>query len=340
MKRPSKNKNDSTPRKKIKLNDTRPELENVPPIRCFNDLVKISRTIKLYKNIDSIMLWKISAQLEILNNLIGMESLKETLFYQILYYLQGMHLRNTSSEYLHTMIYGAPGCGKTTVAKIIGKIYKNLGIISPHGTFKIAYREDFIAGYLGQTAIKTQKLLNSCLGGVLFIDEVYALAPNKNDRDSFSKEAIDTLNVFLSEHKNDFCCIAAGYKENIENCFFPLNKGLQRRFPWRHYIQLYNSQELTDIFIKFVLENNWKIGVDKIQINKLIEQNQKLFVNTGGDIETFFTKCKIMHAKRVICLSQEHRFILIKKDIENALELFKKHKNYSEQNENIEQLYI
>ena len=170
-----------------------------------------------------------------------MKCLKETVFYQILYYLQNMHLRDNSSEYLHTMIYGTPGCGKTTVAQIIGKIYQTLGVLSRNGIFKIAHRDDFIAGYLGQTATKTQKLLKSCIGGILFIDEVYSLAPRENDKDSFSKEALDTLTAFLSEHKNDFCCIAAGYEEDVENCFFAMNKGLKRRFPWVHKIDNYTS---------------------------------------------------------------------------------------------------
>ena len=84
------------------------------------------------------------------------------------------------------------------------------------GIFKIAKREDFVGEYLGQTAIKTKKLLKSCLGGVLFIDEAYALGPGQKDRDSFSKEAIDTLNAFLSENKDNFCCIIAGYENDIK----------------------------------------------------------------------------------------------------------------------------
>jgi SpoVK/Ycf46/Vps4 family AAA+-type ATPase len=190
--------------KKLKVKTKPIILENAPPLNSLPDLVKLSQSIILYKNIDSIMLWRLSPYITELNNLIGMTSLKETIFDQILYYLQGMHLRNDSQEYLHTMIFGSPGCGKTTVAKIIGKIYQSLGILSRNGNFKIAYRDDFIAGYLGQTAIKTKKLLNSCIGGVLFIDEVYALAPRDNDKDSFSKEALDILTAFLSEHKNDF----------------------------------------------------------------------------------------------------------------------------------------
>jgi hypothetical protein len=85
----------------------------------------------------------------------------------------------------------------TSVAKILGNIYKNTGILSKDGKFKIGYRDDFVGEYLGQTATKTRKFLNSCLGGVLFIDEVYSLGPGQKDKDSFSKEAIDTIGVAL-----------------------------------------------------------------------------------------------------------------------------------------------
>lgn len=326
--------------KKIKVKKRQPViLDNAPPINCLHDLVEIGHSVKLYKNIDTVMLWRISPYIEQLDNLVGMKCLKETVFYQILYYLQNMHLRDNSSEYLHTMIYGTPGCGKTTVAQIIGKIYQTLGVLSRNGIFKIAHRDDFIAGYLGQTATKTQKLLKSCIGGILFIDEVYSLAPRENDKDSFSKEALDTLTAFLSEHKNDFCCIAAGYEEDVENCFFAMNKGLKRRFPWVHKIDNYTSEEMTSIFLKMVSESNWIINVDFEKINQLIKHNIKYFVNTGGDIETFLTKCKIAHSKRVISLDIEHKFILTISDLENGMDFVKKNKT-EEDNRFLHTLYI
>lgn len=328
--------------KKNKVKKKQPVvLDNAPPINCLRDLVEIGHSIKLYKNIDTVMLWRISPYIEELDNLVGMNSLKETVFYQILYYLQGMHLRNDSSEYLHTMIYGTPGCGKTTVAQIIGKIYQTLGILSRNGIFKIAHRDDFIAGYLGQTATKTQKLLKSCIGGVLFIDEVYSLAPRESDKDSFSKEALDTLTAFLSEHKKDFCCIAAGYEEDVENCFFAMNKGLKRRFPWIHKIDNYTSEEMTAIFLKMLNESNWSINVDFDQINSIIKENINYFINTGGDIETFLTKCKIAHSKRVISLDTEYKFILTISDLQNGIELVKKNKKIIEEdNRHLHNLYI
>jgi SpoVK/Ycf46/Vps4 family AAA+-type ATPase len=271
------------------------------------------------------MLWRITPYLEELDSLVGMETLKESLFYQLIYYLQGMHIRNQSEEYLHTILYGQPGCGKSTVALIIAKIYQAMGILSKNGPFKIAHRDDFVAGYLGQTAIKTQKLLKSCLGGVLFIDEVYALGPGQEDKDSFSKEAIDTLTSFLSEHTNDFCCIAAGYEKDIQKCFFGVNSGLESRFQWKHTIDPYTSADLAEIFIRKVKEINWDLCVDRVCIAEIILRNMDMFKNTGRDIVNLISKSKMSHARRVITLDKEHRFILTRLDIEQGIEMLKKH---------------
>lgn len=271
------------------------------------------------------MLWRLTPYMEELDKMVGMKSLKETVFFQVIYYLQGMHLRNQNEEYLHTIIFGAPGTGKTSVAKIIGKLYQAMGVLSATGgKFKVAYRDDFVAGYLGQTAIKTKKLLKSCIGGVLFIDEVYSLAPRNSDRDSFSKEALDTLTVFLSEHKNDFCCIAAGYEEDIRKCFFNMNKGLERRFSWVHRIEEYGGEELYHIFEKMLNEMNWEMAFVKEDLIDIFTRNKPLFKNAGGDVETFISKCKMIHSKRVFSMDNVHKFVLIKEDLEGAIEYIKK----------------
>ena len=249
-----------------------------------------------------------------------MEGLKTTMFYQIIYYLQNMHKKG-QNEYLHTVITGPPGTGKTSVAEIIGNIYKNMGVLSSKGSFTLAKREDFIAPYLGQTAIKTRVLLESCVGGVLFIDEAYALGPGQKDKDSFSKEAIDTLNAFLSEHKNDFCCIIAGYEEDIEKCFFRVNKGLERRFQWVHRIDKYSDLELAKIMFKMINEVDWKINVNLSDLSEFIKKNNSCFKNFGGDIETFLSKCKMAHAQRVFSLEDRHRFIITQEDLDKAIEL-------------------
>lgn len=302
------------------------KLENAPPATSIHDLIEIGKSIKFYKNLDTIMLWRITPYLEQLDKMIGMKSLKESILYQVMYYLKGFHLRNKNEEYLHTMIMGPPGHGKTEVARIIGKIYQAMGILSPEGPFKIAYRDDFVAGYLGQTAIKTRKLLRSCIGGILFVDEVYSLGPGQADRDSFAKEAMETITGFLSDHKNDFCFIGAGYEDDIKKCFFAGNKGLERRFQWIHKIDKYSPADLTDIFLKMVKEMKWELGMDKDKIVEVIKKDKDLFKNAGGDIETFLSKCKMVHAKRVFSLDPEHMFVLTKKDLEDSIEMMKKYR--------------
>ena len=178
--------------------------------------------------------------------MIGLDSLKNKLCHQILFYLQG--LDNTNKDMLHTVIEGDPGVGKTEIAKILGELYCSLGILSK-GTFKSVKRADLVGGYLGQTATKTLKILEENKGGVLFIDEAYSLG-NEEGKDIYSKECIDTITAFLSENRQDFVCIIAGYKKALRQCFFKYNAGLERRFPWSYTIDPYNDIELKLIFEK------------------------------------------------------------------------------------------
>ena len=120
-----------------------------------------------------------------------MNNLKENIVDQIIYFIQKLHVhknKNVNNEFMHTVIYGPPGTGKTETAKIMGSIFSNLGILK-RKTFKKATRADLIAGYLGQTAIKTRDMIKECLGGVLFIDEAYALG-NPEKRDSLPRNVL------------------------------------------------------------------------------------------------------------------------------------------------------
>lgn len=318
---------------KKKRREPRLKLESAPPIKSIKDLITIGNSIKRYNNIDTLMVWRIAPYLEQLDALIGMESLKKSIFYQLVYYIQGMHLRNKGGEYLHTIIMGNPGCGKTSVARIIGKLYQAMGVLSSRGVFKIAHRDDFIAGYLGQTAKQTRKLLDSCIGGVLFIDEVYALGPGQEDKDSFSKEALDILTGFLSEHTNDFCCIAAGYEKEIQKCFFAVNPGLKSRFPWVHKIEPYSQEDLAQILTKMVDDMKWEIAVELEEIASIIGENLPLFESAGRDVETYVGKCKMAHASRTICLPKQdqQKFILTREDLEEGIRLVKEFCNAEEE---------
>lgn len=296
-------------------------------IKTLNDLIFIGENLDKYKipPENKKRLTNIMPCLYKLQDMIGIEKIKNQIVCQILYYIQKFNESN--NDMLHTCIEGDPGCGKTTLGQIIGDIYCKLGILSSD-KFIIVKRSDLIAGYLGQTAIKTQKVLDEARGGVLFIDEAYSLGSHDN-RDSFSKECIDTLNRNLTENKNDFVCIIAGYKNSLRDCFFSMNYGLERRFPWRYEIDEYTSSELLEIFKHQVEINGYQLQKDAIQ-ETFFKENKLYFKNGGGDTETFFNKCKIYHSNRVFFLPRRYRKILTKEDILNALTVFKDNKRVEE----------
>ena len=231
---------------------------------------------------------------------------------------------NDNNDYLHTVIYGPPGTGKTEVAKIMGKIYSKLGILKK-GLFKKATRSDFVAGYLGQTAMKTKELIEECLGGVLFIDEAYALGNNEG-RDSFAKEAIDTLCEGLSNHKNDIMVIIAGYEKELNDCFFSFNQGLESRFPWRFKTEDYKADELKLIFKKQVLDSEWKIDDEDLK-DEWFNSKMSYFKHYGRDMETLFSKVKIAHGRRIFCNLECEKKKLTIQDLDKGFESYLENEN-------------
>jgi SpoVK/Ycf46/Vps4 family AAA+-type ATPase len=329
-------------------------------INSIGDLIKLCNDYKLAENveynIDMKSLHKINDDLVELNNMIGMKTLKENIVDQLLFYLQNLHVykdTNTSNgnkranvetgDFLHTVIYGSPGTGKTEVAKIIGRIYANLGVIkskpmslsdkkksssssssssswsSSRPKFKKVTRSDLIAGYLGQTALKTKDVIKDSLGGVLFIDEAYALG-NTEKRDSFAKECIDTLCEALSDNKDSLMVIIAGYEKELNECFFSYNEGLDSRFIWRFKVDNYEAEDLRDIFVKKARDFGWSVD-EELKV-EWFEKNMKYFKYYGRDMETLFTKTKIAHSRRVFCKPEEMKKKIIMKDLENGFELF------------------
>ena len=223
------------------------------------------------------ILSKLNKPLQKLKNIIGMEKVKNGIFDMILYYLQNFETKNRNM--LHTVIEGPPGVGKTMIGRIIGEIYAALGVI-PSNKFKLVKRTDLIGEYVGHTAPKTQKVIDEADGGVLFIDEAYALGSDEK-KDSFSKECIDTINQNLSENKNKLICIIAGYPNELENCFFSYNPGLKRRFPFRYTIDGYDSKQLCEIFIKMITDIKWKLNVKMTEneFKKICKENSEYIKN-------------------------------------------------------------
>ena len=326
--------------KKIEINTLDKEFIHIDKeINNIDDLLDLINKYDLKPNvrynIDMAALHRSKDYLIKLNNMIGMQSLKTNIVDQILYFLQGLHKnKNLSGDYMHTIIYGPPGTGKTEIAKIIGKIYSKIGILEK-GTFQKVTRSDLIAGYLGQTALKTRDVIKDAIGGVLFIDEAYALG-NSEKRDSFSKECIDTLCEALSDNKDNLMVIIAGYEKELKECFFNYNPGLESRFVWRFKTDEYNGEDLYNIFVKKVNEIGWCFHEDS-NINSLwFKKNLKSFAFYGRDIETLLSKIKIMHSKRVFCKDESEKKKLVLKDLEKGFELYLKNdeiKNREEKEE-------
>jgi SpoVK/Ycf46/Vps4 family AAA+-type ATPase len=231
----------------------------------------------------------------------------------------------TKGDFMHTVIYGPPGSGKTEVAKIIGRIFSNLGILNKK-IFKKVSRNDLVAGYLGQTAMKTKDMIKASLGGVLFIDEAYSLG-NSEKRDSFAKECVDTLCEALSEHKHNWMVIIAGYEKELNDCFFSLNEGLNSRFTWRFKLDPYKANELKSIYEKQVRDYGWTIATGGANNGLVIPESwfatrMDYFTTYGRDMETLFTKTKIAHSRRVFCLPDSEKKIITLDDLENGFKLF------------------
>jgi SpoVK/Ycf46/Vps4 family AAA+-type ATPase len=233
-------------------------LKNIKDIISIkDDWYKIRHNEKLSK------LYNIIPPMQKLEKMIGLDSVKKEIFKILIYYIQNQHI----DEYLHTVIIGPPGVGKTQIAKIYSEIFVRLGILKTDKFISIR-RDDLVAEFLGQTSHRTKKLLESAMGGVIFLDEGYSLGNNEK-RDSFAKEAIDMINQYLSERKKDFMFVIAGYEQELEDCFFSFNRGLKRRFSQWIKIEKYTKDELIKIFELKINESGYKLGslLDKKELN-------------------------------------------------------------------------
>ena len=298
------------------------EKEKITVEANIKNLTDLIHTINKYPLLETVeynlnmnVLHNIKEPLIELNNMIGMDNLKKNILDQILYYLQDLHL--SGNDYLHTVIYGPPGTGKTEIAKIIGKIYTKMGLLKSN-VFKKVTRSDLVSGYLGQTALKTRDVIQECLGGVLFIDEAYSLG-NPEKRDSFSKECIDTLCEALSNHKDNLMVIIAGYENELKECFFSYNQGLDSRFTWRFKTDEYKAIDLKNIFLKKVIEIGWKM--EDIEVD-WFQKNMDYFKYYGRDMETLLSKVKIAHSRRMFGKIKVEKKIISNLDIDNGFKMF------------------
>lgn len=309
----------------LQLEDNREEKTIDININTLKDLIQIineNEYDEQYKyNIDLKSLHNVKQELESLENMVGLERIKSSILDQMLYFLQGLHTIG-NGDYKHTILYGPPGTGKTEIAKIMGKMYSKIGILK-NNIFKKVTRSDLVAGYLGQTAIKTKKVIEECKGGVLFIDEVYALGSQVDD-DNYSKECIDTLCEALSDNKDDLMVIVAGYEEEINERFLSRNNGLESRFLWKFEMDKYSANDLYTIFARMVTLNNWNCD-ENINVS-WFEKHCDEFRSYGRDIEKLFSHSKVVYGRRSYGKRDIVKQMITLEDLNNGFKIFNKNK--------------
>ena len=202
----------------------------------------------------------------------------------------------------HYVFTGNPGTGKTTVARIMADVFKTLGILS-RGQLVEADRAKLVAGYSGQTAIKTNQLIDTAMGGVLFIDEAYTL--KSSDGDTFGAEAIDTLLKRLEDDRGKFICIVAGYTDQMHD-FIDSNPGLKSRFTQTIHFDDYTPDELTQIFLNLAKAKNFTVGDDTQgaihrQFEQLYLRRDKNFGN-ARDARRIFDEAVERQSQRLVGL--------------------------------------
>ena len=198
---------------------------------------------------------------------------------------------------LHMVFTGNPGTGKTMIARLMARVYRSLGILSK-GQLVEVDRSGLVAGYVGQTAIKTSKVIEKALGGVLFIDEAYALN-GKGDND-FGQEAIDTILKAMEDHRDDLVVIVAGYTDLMDR-FIHSNPGLESRFNRFLLFEDYTPDEMLDIFKMQCKKGCYQLsdGVEELVRDYITEEN--------GDPETFGNARGVRNIFEHILVAQNNR---------------------------------
>lgn len=221
-----------------------------------------------------------------LDDLIGLGEVKKEVrslanFVKLQKQREAKGLKTAKVSY-HLVFYGSPGTGKTTVARIVGRIYKDLGVLKRGHTVETD-RSGLVAKYMGQTAMKTDEVVQQALDGVLFIDEAYSLVPEGGNGEDYGQEVVSTLLKRMEDYRDRLVVIIAGYKGEMKR-FIDSNPGLQSRF--NRYIDFpdYTGAELTDIFKMYMKKNQYTLSPDaetylREQLDSAVEHKNRNFGN-------------------------------------------------------------
>jgi SpoVK/Ycf46/Vps4 family AAA+-type ATPase len=203
-----------------------------------------------------------------LDELIGLPRVKDEM-HQLMSFVHVQEMRRadglgSTDMSLHSVYLGSPGTGKTTVARIYAKMLRELGLLSKGHLVEVD-RAGLIAGYVGQTTVKTNAKIDEALGGVLFIDEAYALLPRDGRSIDFGEEAIAVLTKRMEDHRNDLAVVVAGYTEPMR-AFLESNPGLKSRFLNTLHFEDYTPDQLREIFLGFCRRENYEIDEDAMRV--------------------------------------------------------------------------
>ena len=243
--------------------------------------------------------------MEELNSLVGLKSVKQDLTNLInlvkirkLREERGMKQPDIT---LHLVFSGNPGTGKTTVARLLAKIYKVLGVVSEGQLIEVD-RSNLVAGYIGQTATQTAEIVESAIGGILFIDEAYTLIKSGDEKD-FGQEAVDTLLKLMEDNRDDLIVIVAGYTDKMEQ-FVNSNPGLKSRFNKYIFFSDYSGDELTSIYDSMAKKQEYDLDDEASKyvneyLTKRAKAHEENFAN-AREARNYLERCIERQATRIV----------------------------------------
>lgn len=272
-----------------------------------------------------------------LQGMVGLKEVKQQVVDLILYIATQYHHHG---DYLHSLIVGPPGVGKSTLIEILAELFIKLRICRK-GHIIHAKADDLISKWIGGTAPAVVEAFDQADGGILVIDEAYQLGgggsmDDDDRRSGHAVECLNMLNQLLSERRHRVICFLAGYKDLIEQRVFAVNPGLKSRFAYTFTLTAYNSNELYQILTRIAALSNWSVDED---CAKVIEQNSLKFKGQGRDIEHLFRECRIRIAVRSWKLNVYQPLVVSSELLKDALDRLKKDEKPEKQLYEITMMY-